>query len=322
MKKNFNHNPFVVGQLVTFNGWRFKNPYLITDKDGNKQEGVPNGGGWHLPDGSIIEDSEVTHIQPIETHETEWYCMPGGWRIARDISMFGKDYPIWCGVEYGFLYPDEVPEGYIAVPVSLYAYKDEKDPLAVPIIFVAQAKIVRNDSNVKYGSVEDIQQYVNHSAFWMDPNSSVMANDEIIFSIYQLAHFNKTLIHKEKESQRLIKLFDDVGIDELKYIPAFAYHLRLFCANEEQYAVMLRDNPAIFNTANVYLKDNAKTNVMAKFINDTRAPLKNKVDNTGWNILSDIILSPLEYPDLCAGKKAFAIKRPGYKRFNFNTKAM
>lgn len=315
MKKNFNHNPFVISQFVPFNGWRFKNPYIIKTTSGEIVEGMPNGGGWHLLNNTIVEDANVVKVKLAGPNDTILERMTGGWRIARDIDMFGKNYPMWCGEEHGFRYPDEVPEGYIAVPVKLYAHKDKKDPLAVPTIFIAQAKIVRNDANVKYGSVEDIQQYVKHPAFWMDPNSSVMSSDEILFSIYQLARFNKTLIHKEKESQRLIKLFDDVGIDELKYITAFPYHLRLFCANEENYALMLRDNPAIFNTANLYLKDNAKTNVMAKFINDTRAPLKNKVDTTDWNILSDIILSPLEYPDLSTGKKAFVIRRPGYKRF-------
>lgn len=314
MNKRFNHNPFVFGITVPFNGSRLKNPYFITDANGVVHDAMPNGGGWCMRNGNI-EDDDVTHVRLSGPKESKVETMTGGWRIARDIDYFGKNYPMYCGQVYGFLYPDEVPEGHIAVPVKLYAHKDKKDPLAVPTIFIAQAKIVRNDANVKYGSVEDIQQYVKHPAFWMDPNSSVMSSDEILFSIYQLARFNKTLIHKEKESQRLIKLFDDVGIDELKYITAFPYHLRLFCANEENYALMLRDNPAIFNTANLYLKDNAKTNVMAKFINDTRAPLKNKVDATDWNILSDIILSPLEYPDLSTGKKAFVIRRPGYKRF-------
>lgn len=316
MKKNFNHNPFVVGVSVPFNGCRFKNPYLITDKDGNKYEGVPNGGGWHVSNGSIIEDSEVKHIQPIEAHDAKWHCMPGGWRVARDIDMFGKNYPMWCGEEHGFLYPDEIPEGHTAIPVSLYAYKDKKDKLAVPTIFVAQAKIIKVENpSVRYGTVEDIQQYVNHPAFWMDPNSSVLSNDEIMFSIYQLVRFNKELVHKERDAKELIKLFEDLGIDELKYVPAFSCHLRHFVADKRFYADMLRNIPETFNTANTYLKDNAKSNLLSSYINSKRAPLRSKVEGPDWNILSDVILSPLEYPDLWIGKKALVIKRPGYKRF-------
>jgi hypothetical protein len=315
MKKHFNHNPFVFGMTVPFNGQRFKNPYFITDDSGEIHDAMPNGGGWCLRSG-IIEDANVVYVRLSGTGESKVETMTGGWRIARDIDYFGKDYPMWCGEEYGFLYPDEVPAGHTAVPVSLYAYKDKKDKLAVPTIFVAQAKIVKHkDPTVKYyGAVEDIQQYVNHPAFWLDPNSSVLSNDEIMFSIYQLARFNKTLIHKEKESQRLIKLFEDVGIDELKYVPAFPYHLRLFLANEDLYAAMLRENPVVFNTGNPYLKDNVKTNVMSRFINGGRAPLKNKVDNNDWCTLSDFILSPLEYTNLLFGKKAFTIRRSGYKK--------
>lgn len=314
MKKLFNHNPFVFGMTVPFNGSRLKNPYFITDDSGEVHDAMPNCGGWCIANG-IIEDANVTHVRLAGPKESKVETMTGGWRIARDIDYFGKHFPMWCGEEYGFRYPDEVPAGYTAVPVSLYAYKDKKDKLAVPTIFVAQAKIVKiKDPAVKYGTVEDIQQYVNHPAFWMDPNSSVLSNDEIVFSIHQLARFNKTLLHKEKESQRLIKLFEDVGIDELKYVPGFPYHLRFFLANEESYSQTLRDNPVIFNTGNLYLKDNIKTNAMSRFINDRREPLKNKVDNNDWYILSDIILTPLEYPDIVSGKRGFTIRRSGYKK--------
>lgn len=308
MKKHFNHNPFVFGVTVPFNGSRLKNPYFITDAGGEIHDAMPNGGGWCIHNG-IIEDADVTHVRLSGPKESKVETMTGGWRIARDIDYFGKNYPMYCGQVYGFLYPDEIPEGFIAVPVSLYAHKDKKDPLAVPTVFVAQAKIVKKDPNVKYGSVEDIQQYVNHPAFWMDPKSSVMSNDEIMASIYQLVRFNKTLIHKEKESQRLIKLFEDVGIDELKYVSAFPYHLRLFCANEELYAIMLRDNPAAFNTANIYLKDNAVSNVMSKFINDRRAPLKDKVVSPEWEKLHKFILSPLDSHFLRGKRKTNAEKK-------------
>lgn len=309
MKKNFNHNPFVVGQFVPFNGWRFKNPYIIKTASGEVVEGIPNGGGWHLLNNTIVEDADVVKVKLAGPNDTILERMTGGWRVARDIDMFGKHYPMWCGVVYGFLYPDQVPEGYVAVPVSLYAYKDKKDPLAVPTIFVAQANIVKKDPNVRYGSVDDIQQYVNHPAFWMDPRSSVMSNDEIMASIYQLVRFNKTLVHKEKESQRLIQLFEDVGIDELKYVAAFPHHLKLFCANEEHYAIMLRDNPAVFNTANIYLKDNAVSNVMSKFINDKRAPLKDKVTEPEWRRLHEFILSPLDNHFLRGKRKTNAEKK-------------
>lgn len=294
MKKNFNHNPFVFGITVPFNGYYLKDPYFVTDKEGNIQDGTANGGGWHVLGNRIIENADVTHLRFAGDKESDWVRMSGGLRSTRNIEYFGKHYPTWCGNEYGFLYLDEIPEGYTAVPVKLFAYKNKKDPLAVPTIFVAQAKIVKNEPDVKYGSVEDIQQYVNHSAFWMDPNSSVLSSGEIMASIYQLARFNKTLIHKEKESQRLIKLFEDVGIDELKYVSAFPYHLRHFCSNEERYSLTLRDNPVVFNTANIYLKDNAVSNVMWRFINDKRGPLTNKVDEPYWDELSKFILSPLD----------------------------
>lgn len=293
MKKYFNHNPFVFGVTVPFNGSRLKNPYFVTDANGEVHDGMPNGGGWCLRSG-IIEDDDVTHVRLSGPKESKVETMTGGWRIARDIDYFGKSFPMWCGEEHGFLYPDEVPEGHTAVPVSLYAYKDKKDKLAIPTIFVAQAKIVKvEDPAVRYGTVEDIQQYVNHPAFWMDPNSSVLSNDEIMFSIYQLARFNKELIHKERDAKELIKLFEDLGIDELKYVPAFPYHLRDFVSNKELYSGRLRYKPEIFNTANTYLKDNAKLNILSSYINSKRAPIRSKVEGSDWTRLSDFILDPI-----------------------------
>ena len=303
MKKYFNHNPFVVGETVPLNGWRFKNPYLITDKGGNKQEGVPNGGGWHLPGGSIIEDSEVTHIQPIEAHEAKWHCMPGGWRVARDIRMFGKNYPIWCGKEYGFLYPDEIPAGKVVVPVRMFAYR--KKYTTEITLFVAQGKIVDFDKSTDYAIPANITPYLDHPAFWMDPNAEIMCSEEIILSMHHIECFKRTLITNENDSKSLIKIFDDINIDAVSYVPNFSRHLKMYKENKvciKTYPDVLRER---FTTANVYLKDNAKTNEMSSFYNRRRSPEVNKVDSPDWDMFSKALIDPLG--DLYRPKSLFQV---------------
>lgn len=287
MKKNFNHNPFVVGETVSFNGWRFKNPYIIKTKSGEHSEGVPNGGGWHLPNGSIIEDDEVTHVQPLEAHQPVFHCMPGGWRVARDIGMFGKNYPIWCGAEYGFLYPDEIPVGKVVVPVRMFAYR--KKYTTEITLFVAQGKIVDFDKSADYATPGNITPYLDHPAFWMDPNAEVMCSEEIIISMYQIQRFKKALITDKKNSKALIAIFEDANIDAVSYVHGFPRYLKQYKEHLKVYPFYIREN---FVTSNIYLKDNAKTNEMSSFYNIRRSPEVNKVDGPNWDMFSKLLIDP------------------------------
>lgn len=289
MKKNFNHNPFVVGETVAFNGSRFKNPYVIKITSGEHTEGTPNGGGWHLPNGSIVEDDEVTHIRPVGSHEPIFHCMPGGWRVARDIDYFGKNYPIWCGTEYGFLYPDEIPAGKIVVPVCMFAYRKKRTTEIT--LFVAQGKIVDFNESTEYASLANVTPYLDHPAFWMDPNTEVMSSDEIISSMSHIKRFKNALLADEKNSKELITIFEDANIDPVSYVPDFPLNLECYKKDKERLKIHPHYITEHFVTSNVYLKDNAKTNEMSSFYNTRRSPEVNKVDGPNWVMFSKLLIN-------------------------------
>lgn len=294
MKKNFNHNPFVVGVTVPINGWRFKNPYFVTDKSGNVFDGSPNGAGFHLLDNTIIEDKDVTHIRLAKAPESNLERVPGGWRIARDFDYFGTYYPVYCGEAYGFVWPDETPAGKVMIPVRLYAYRDKRDPFKTIKLIVAQAKLVDYDPSARYPQISDLNEYVNHPAFWMDPETQVMGHADIVSSIYQIARFKNNLV-SYKEANELVALLESMGISAIKYIPGFYHHLIHFLRDKKYFTILLKENPDVFNTANVYLKVKPNNNVMIKLINERRGPETNKVDDPDWEHLSRFLLSPLEY---------------------------
>lgn len=291
MKKNFNHSPFVCGIEVPLNGYRFKDPYFILNKDGSRHDAYPNGGGWSVNGGKIFEDEDVSHITLSGTAESSWERMTGGWRLARDIDYFGKNYPIWCGKEYGFLYPDEIPAGKVVVPVRMFAHR--KKYTTEITLFVAQGKIVDFDKSTDYPTPANITPYLDHPAFWMDPNAEVMCSEEIILSMHYIECFKRTLIMDENDSKSLIKIFDDINIDAVSYVPNFSRHLKMYKENKvciKTYPDVLRER---FITANVYLKDNAKTNEMSSFYNTRRSPEVNKVDSPDWDMFSKALIDPL-----------------------------
>lgn len=306
MKQRFNHSPFVYDVAVPFTGLRLKDPYYITCKDGTKIDAYPNGGGWSIAGGRIVEDEEVTHIALCIPGESKWETMTGGWRIDRDIDYFGTTYPMWCGTEYGFLYPDEVPEGYITIPVELYAYRDRKNPEAQTKLFVAQAKILKEEDGDNNATLDKIREYVQHPAFWLDPNTSVMSSAEIQGSIYGIARFLRNLREHKARALELVALFEECGISQVAYVPGFWAHLRRFHPDDPFSRAeheVLRADPTRFVTHNSCLKPSAREERLKNFINSTRGPLPNRVDRAEWNHLRDFVHSPLDYHNCLRAKR-------------------
>jgi len=298
MKKRFNHSPFVVGETVSFNGKRLKNPYVIKTTSGTMMEASPNGGGWCLLNNTIAEDDEVVTVKLAGPTDTILERMTGGWRIARDIDYFGKEYPMWCGKEFGFLYPDEVPEGYIAIPVRVYAYRDKKNPETPVTLFVAQAKLVKTSAVDNDSTLEIIRKYSELPGFWTDPNSSVMSHDEIYSSVIQLSWFLDQRRLHPVQFPELIALLESHGIGPVDYVAGFEYHLRSFKRDQAGYVHSLGENPKGFETMNPARSSSSSSDRYIRIVNQSRGPLTNEVDRENWRQLRDVLLLP-NISDIC-----------------------
>lgn len=293
MKRRFNHSPFVYGITVPNNNQRLKDPYYITlKKDDTIIDAYPNGGGWSASDNKIYEDEEVSHLSLCPPGESPIEIMTGGWRIHRDIDYFGKTYPMWCGKRYGFLYPDEVPEDHIAIPVRVYAWRDKKNPENTVTIFVAQANIVKASSVDEDITMEIIQEYSKLPGFWTDPSSHVLSHDEIYRSVVDLSRFLEQQRTHPVQSAQLITLLESHGFTPVDYVSGFLYHLRLFERDQAAFAHSLSVDRKWFKSMNPSAPSAPYSNKFDKTKNSTRGPLPNEVDQEHWHLLRGVLLLP------------------------------
>lgn len=176
VESRFNHSPFVTDVWVEYNGARFKDPYQIRLNTGEEIEASPNGGGWHLPDNRIVEDSEVTHVKLLsKPMQRRWHT--GARKLIRQFEYFGTRYPAWVGDQ--FIKETELPDGYRFSPTEVYGYRDKEGKIK---IMVSRAKVVEQHSTEP--SITDILSYTNDPLFWWEGYCDVMNHDDICRAIH------------------------------------------------------------------------------------------------------------------------------------------
>lgn len=294
MKPRFNHNPFVYGINVPFMFKYLKDPYFITDKEGNTHDGMANGGGWHTTDNRIIENADVTHLRFAGDRETKWGRLGGGLRTARNIDYFGKNYPVYCGVEYGFVWPDELPEDKKIVPVRMFAHRYKRGEDKTITLFVAQGKIVdaKDEPAQDIGGIETlVKKYSEQPGFWIDPEGEIMSTNEIKSSIYQMTWFNEIVNAEEysADAKQFIKILNEIGSPEWEYIPGFKRQLQNFISLKNMFNVNNELIRSHFVTSSIYKK---VKNAMFRVINEQRGPEENKVDSEDWELFYKFIMNP------------------------------
>lgn len=246
-KSRFNHSPFVHSVWVKFNGWRFKNPYLIRTKDGEEILAIPNGGAWCTEKNIWVEDADVTHIQALPDGVGPRRSFVGSWRIGRDIDYFGKKYPVWCGTKDGFVHYDEIPAGKAFLPVRFMAHRSKKYPEEKITFFITQAILV--DASTNPPTLDGLTKYAALETFWDDDKLEIMSHNDLINAIHihhrylELCEANPTM------TQDLIDLFKEVGIPPKNYIHLFAYSLRRFGYDHVDFRRQLEEEHLFMKTS-------------------------------------------------------------------------
>lgn len=186
-KLKFNHSPFIFNVWVPLNGWRFKDPYYIRLKDGRELLAFPNGASWSDMSDNRYEDSEVTHIKLAEDGSMR-RAFTGGWRIARNIEYFGKDYPIyltgyegelWMDFKAGFCDPSTITDEFKIHPTRMYAYRSKNDPEKKVYLIASEGVLV--DKSAPNPPFDTVLNYIDNPDFWPTyDDCRVISNAEIL----------------------------------------------------------------------------------------------------------------------------------------------
>lgn len=298
-KNRFNHSPFVYGVWVEYNGWRFKNPYLIRTKDGKELMGVPNGGAWATEYDSWVEDADVTHIQVLKDNDPRAprRGFSGGWRLARDIDYFGSRYPIWCGDEHGFVWPSELKPGQSIIPVSVVAHRNKKAPGKITLI-VTKGIITAAKSDHGLGWAV---QAIKYPGFWLDGDSEIMNNQEVIHGLHQVAKYEKLYYENPGLVAEYNNLLKSQGVPVHQQLYGFADFVNKYSNDRENfirqfelhYPFADRLNPI---ESRFSRKKTAAEEKRVVMLNGLRGPLDTTVYSADMLSLSNFFANPTELP--------------------------
>lgn len=210
----FNHSPFVFGVWVEFNGQRFKDKYAIELHDGTLFKiASPNGGGWHVDGGRIVEDAEVKRVMLLPDGLVGRFQMEGRMRLARNLSYFGTRYPMF--IDGKFIHEDELPEGQMFSPIGLIAFRGShsKEIRIVQCAAEIVPKVVEETSLIQY-----MTEAANKASdfFWTDEEVQIMTGIEVINAsrrVLELAGANPDQL------KEIINFCETSGMERNVYIP-------------------------------------------------------------------------------------------------------
>lgn len=296
--KRINHSPFVTGMWVEFNGWRLKNPYMIRLDDGSEMVGIPNADAWSVKDLDWVNDTRVTHIRPLADGEADLgRQMNGGWRLARDIDMFGKTYPVWCGKDYGFVYEDELPEGKQITPVRIQAHRNKRDEKGKITLFITQGLVV--DKSDIIPTLQGLQKYIDVPGFWFDPELEIMSNNETIWSIHWAADYLRILETEPHVGEMVSYLQQVVGQTPDKYLPFFRYSVMYWNKDKVEFKRQMemgseisKRETRVWSKFNFSLQDPYTKADKQRAINLTRGPESDKTFDINMLEVSNFLKNP------------------------------